>query len=214
MTNTEKQAPSSSASPTDLYRGLMLEVKSRTSFVHLFLLERKQGQSSLPYRIAHELGVLQLRLTFECIALACACANLHRIRRRDLEKEWNAADMITQLDRIDPSIFPVAVVIQKDTVRDLTPQPITKPKFKSIYGRMGGSLHGRVLQNVISSKPTAPLGTWPKLVEQVSLDDVEEIHDTVVRWIQFHRIEIDGKTYLFSMIGPTGYPDLQKLDPL
>jgi hypothetical protein len=91
----------------------------------------------LPYRIAHELCVLQLRLTFECIALACVCANLHRVRRRDLEKEWNAADMITQLDRIDSSIFPVTVVLQGDTVRDLIPQPITKPKFKNVMARIG-----------------------------------------------------------------------------
>jgi hypothetical protein len=105
------------------------------------LEERKQGRSSLPYRIARELCALQLRLTFECTAMACLCANRHLVKRREL--------------------------------------------------------HGRVLRDVIGSQPSAPLGTWPKLVEEVPLDDVAEIHDTIVKWIQIHRIKIDGGEHLF-----------------
>ncbi len=211
MLDTKEKVPDTPASPVELYCGLMLEVKSRTSFVHLFLLERKQGRSSLPYRIARELCALQLRLTFECIAIACLCANRHLVKKRELEKEWHAGEMMDQLDKIDRSIFPTTVTVDHDVIRDLDPQLVTKKKFKSIYGKLGGSLHGRVLRDVIGSQPSAPLGTWPKLVEEVPLDDVAEIHDTIVKWIQIHRIKIDGGEHLFRMIGSKGYPELVPL---
>src|SRR5271155_3524709 len=88
-----------------LYAGLMEEIKRRVDVVRQALL----GRYALPLTVAFELCYLQLREICEVFALTCLVAHgdLPGLRRKFIQKSYQADHLIKELSKLRPQFYPV-----------------------------------------------------------------------------------------------------------
>ena len=136
-----------------LYCALMEEIKHRIKFVDNILLNPPEA----PGVFLEESCLLQFRMIFELVAIACLAVQGNHLNIRRLEKEWSANEIMPHLEKLNPEFFPKAVRIermpdQNFEMEDIQPVPIDKTTFLTAYGRFGNRLHRGNLRKIVSGK--------------------------------------------------------------
>lgn len=137
-------------SPSDLYIGLMEEVKLRGAVMETYF----KGQPEISHpQFALEFCFLQLRMIFEIIAIGCLVLHKNTTDMKSFEKLWHADHIMDRLERLNVNFFPKATRILRtpDTnfvCHDLDPQPLNKKDFLTLYGKCGAQLHRGTLKEI------------------------------------------------------------------
>jgi hypothetical protein len=132
---------------THPYIKAMEEIKGRVEVINVCF----DGRTGLigPPRV--ELAALQLRMVLELVALASLAANKELFEQQSLrfEKHWHPAEIMKDLDRINPRFFPVpfnADSPDDQGVRNHEPIAegcLTREQLVEVHGRCGNVLHAR-----------------------------------------------------------------------
>ncbi|WP_100658798.1 hypothetical protein [Alteromonas flava] len=193
------------------YAACMEEVKKRTEVVRAFL----NGKCSTPYKqTTAESICLQIRKILELIALASLVANKNAYSeiRSKFAKDWNAKNIISDIERFNPNFYPhpTSQIINPRTgkvekVEDIKSGWLTKNEFIHIYERTGGLLHAenpfgakKDFDNFIRIVPT-----WmDKIIKLLNHHHMQLVDDDLQYWVVMNGKE-DGKVQvsLFQKIG-------------
>lgn len=129
------------------YCGLMKEVKLRMAVVDYFI----SGQGSSLYQPPTlESACLQLRKILELVAFGSLVANADAYTSvySKVSKGWHAADLLSEIERVNPQFYPVPVVEVPSEIPGVLPQHkkrdmdyLTKDDFPEVYGRCGVMAH-------------------------------------------------------------------------
>jgi len=129
------------------YCDLMAEIKQRIAVVDYFI----SGQAHTPYQPPTlESACLQLRKILELIAFGSLVANadVYTSVYSKVSKEWHAANLLRELERVNPQFYPVPVVESPSDIPGVVGQLkkrdadyLTKTNFPEIYGRCGVMAH-------------------------------------------------------------------------
>ncbi|KEO88771.1 hypothetical protein EH31_15150 [Erythrobacter longus] len=139
------------------YKKCMHELKHRIAIFDSAMAPfRKQNELAVPNL---ELALLQLRKCYELIAFASISANQkqYSLNRKRFEKDWRIAEIVKNVEKINPRFLPVGVrriITDGDTEapHELLPNgfSITSKELLSWHGRIGELMHA---SNPYSSKP-------------------------------------------------------------
>lgn len=137
---------------TKLYIDLMYEIRTRIDTIQPCI----NKQTGLDRPIEWEVCFLQLRKICELISLGCLVAHgdIEKVHARVLSKEWNAGNIITEMEKLHPKFFPIAAQLKgtKDGIREFTLAPsghLTKEGLLEIYGKAGDALHSGNLRSLV-----------------------------------------------------------------
>jgi hypothetical protein len=129
------------------YCGLMEEVKLRIAVVDYFIL----GQGHALYQPPTlESTCLQLRKILELIAFGSLVANADAYTSvyTKVSKAWHAADLLRELEKVNPDFYPVPVMEVPSTIpgvihelKKRDPDYLAKDHFLEVYGRCGVLAH-------------------------------------------------------------------------
>jgi hypothetical protein len=198
MTESYRMSPATPTSPIIFYLKLMEEIKIRIDYINRVM----SRDTILPLKFKREFCLLQLRMIFELIALACISIYSKHVDIGRLEKEWNAKEIMPRLTKLNPEFFPRAVIItalpDRVDCQDAEPAPMTKEEFIGLYGRCGAQLHRGTLREMLKPHPG-----------KFSYSDIRYTLVAIVNLLNTHRIPSpDFQThYICNMInGPEG-PD-------
>lgn len=140
---------SNSASDPDLvkYCALMEDVKRRIAVIDFFV--SGQGHALyLPTTV--ESACLQLRKVLELIAFGSLVANAEAYTavHSKVSKAWQAADLLTELEKVNPEFYPVPIVEAASNIpgvmhelKKRDPDYLAKADFPEVYGRCGVMAH-------------------------------------------------------------------------
>jgi len=129
------------------YCALMEEVKLRLAVVDYFISGQRHALYQPP---TLESACLQLRKILELIAFGSLVANEHAYTsvHSKVSKGWHAADLLRELERVNPQFYPVPVVeIPSDIPHAILRHKkregdyLTKANFPEVYGRCGVMAH-------------------------------------------------------------------------
>jgi len=140
------------------YAGLMSEIKLR-----IFTIEDiANGGLAVHPHIAKELCALQIRLSCECIALACLIAHkeLEETTSTALQKAYAADQIIRRMQGIHPKFYPQPVTGHRVSpgrhhFSDYEGDYLTQQEILTVYARCGGELHKGSLKS-LKTRTKAP----------------------------------------------------------
>ncbi len=129
------------------YCDLMEEVKRRIAVIHYFI----SGYGHALYRPPTlESACLQLRKVLELIAFGSLIANAEAYSSvySKISKAWHAADLLKELEKVNPEFYPVPVVEvpSKDPkvlheLKKRSPDYLARADFPEVYWRCGAVAH-------------------------------------------------------------------------
>lgn len=129
------------------YCGLMEELKFRMEVVDYFI----SGRGHAVYQPATiESACLQLRKILELVAFGSLVANVEAYNSvySKVSKKWHAAEILEELERVNPEFYPSPVVEVPSTIPGVLlrhekrgPGYLTKEDFPEVYGRCGVIAH-------------------------------------------------------------------------
>lgn len=129
------------------YCDLMEEVKLRIAVIDYFIY----GQGHALYQPPTlESACLQLRKVLELIAFGSLVANAdaYTLIYAKVSKKWQAADLLQELDKVNPDFYPVPVIEVPSNAPGVIHQLqtregdyLTKAEFPEVYGRCGVMAH-------------------------------------------------------------------------
>lgn len=99
-----------------------------------------------------ELAALQLRKMYELVGFASISANKGRYSaaRKRYEKDWNLADILNQIERLNPAFLSISLVENWNAGTPAAPHGISegterfeKKTLLEHHGRLGNILHAR-----------------------------------------------------------------------
>lgn len=168
MNDASNRPPDEKAMAT--YRSLMVEVKYRTEAIDQVL----SRQLPLRGKIGEELCYLQLRMICELLAIGCLVIHGGLKPKGALFKTYKADWIMSELAKVHPKFFPVALE-QNDS--DATDPPswvhkkggfLTREGLAELWGRRaGGHLHRGSFKNLLArEKPLdlAEVQKWRDLI--------------------------------------------------
>jgi hypothetical protein len=134
-----------------LYCSLMEALKWRINAIEININKVYGASHYMDHRLVAEFCLLQFRYCCELLALGCVAVHTDTPEAKQLEKKWNAEEMMRTFDKIKPSYFPIGIkeIPKPDgTMRwDPLPDAFTKDEFSSMYNRFGDLLHTGTLKN-------------------------------------------------------------------
>jgi hypothetical protein len=184
---------------SEVYVGMMEEIKLRVKGLHQYY----RGEATMAHgQIAREFCFLQLRMICEIMAIGCLLIHKHHSDVKQFEKLWHAGDVMDRLERLNPNFFPKAVTITRlpDTnfdCKDVTPAPLTKKQFLTMYGKCGAQLHRGTIKEIATGIPAS----------SIDLTDAHEMSNKIIELLRVHRIaSADNKNHFFCRMenGPPG----------
>ena len=139
-----------------IYLTLMVEIKVRLNEIDRIIQSIGDDESRDPRTVIDlETCYLQIRLICESIALASLAANHSELINADLQKQYNAERIFTDLAKINPDCFPRAMLGERTGEKDLhfsdvDPAPLTYKDLKAIYIECSRVLHRGALKVLVS----------------------------------------------------------------
>ncbi|MBL8524475.1 MAG: hypothetical protein JNN20_12360 [Betaproteobacteria bacterium] len=134
---------------TAAYGAVMKEIKYRFRVAEHFA---KNPYFAIFEPTAIESAVLQIRMILELIALGSIAANkeLFETNRMRFEKHWNPADIVKDVEKINPNFYPRPIIevpsptpgVTND-LKPITTGFLTRQELVSLHGRCGEVLHAR-----------------------------------------------------------------------
>ncbi len=121
----------------------MDEIKKRFVILDDALLTfRKDGIVGIPNL---ELACLQLRKIYELIAFGALATNRERysVVRASYEKDWNLAEVLRTVERLNPHSFPVACRDSKGDIADVPGLRFDRQSLAKSHGELGEALHAK-----------------------------------------------------------------------
>jgi hypothetical protein len=173
------------------YRALLVEIKYRTEAIDAVLA----GTLPLRAKIAEELCYLQLRMICEIIAIGCLVIHGEISSAKvDLFKTYKADWIVSELSRLHPQFFPVA--LENNDTNDIPPAWIhktkgylTKTELAQLWSKQAGSrLHRGSARNLL--KTETPL----------SFDDIRTWRDKIVGLLTRHIISSPDEKHICYFI--------------
>ncbi len=192
-----------------LYANLMEEIKRRTEVINHVL----GGVVSLPPMAGFELCYVQLRKICEVFALACLTAHgdIPGVRKKLLQKTYNADLIIKQLSLLHPRFYPIP---SKQTLDLVTQQPIevtpltsgflTKEELLILYGECGNYLHRGSIRQLLSNwEPTVDfkkIADWiGKIIVLLNHHQIQTNQPDKQLWVLM-RDKVHGKVHWAVMV--------------
>jgi hypothetical protein len=183
---------------SQVYLAFMQEIKWR--FQHT--VERLGSIRANPQAAHHildaELCYLQVRFICELIALASLSAHHEFGLNKDLLKAWNADDIFTRLEAINPFCFPapVKLTVDGDGNKQFSHAPerdLSREALCEIYGQCGDALHRGRLKHMLASK-----------TKYYELDRLDASMQSIWALLAEHLIlfPTTGKALLVNITGP------------
>jgi hypothetical protein len=136
----------------EVYRNLLVEIKYRVGAIDAIL----QKQIPLRAKIAEELCYLQLRMVCELVAIGCLV--IHRemgLLKTDLFKTYKADWIMSELGKLHPKFFPIALE-QQDSVETDPPSWVhkksgflTRDGLSRLWSKAGSNLHRGSARNIL-----------------------------------------------------------------
>jgi len=129
------------------YCDLMEEVKRRIAVIEYFI--SRQGYA-LYVPPTLESACLQLRKVLELIAFGSLVANAEAFMSvySKVSKSWQAADLLKELEKVNPEFYPVPVVEVPSKIPGVVhqlkkrdPDYLARTDFPEVYGRCGVMAH-------------------------------------------------------------------------
>lgn len=191
------------------YTRCMEEIKRRYVVIGRFLYE---GATTGFPMTDTELICLQFRKILELIALSSLCAHRAHYERviRKFHKEWNARDILTEIERINPHFYPVPTLQVPDPStgkvtewKDVEEGFLTQDEFIRCHGECGNLLHAEnpYSRNQINLEDwKAKFRDWYAKImrllnhHQVQLVETDQLLVTVMK------DERDGKVYAYEFV--------------
>jgi len=166
------------ANPTSrkLYPLFMQEIKERLQQIDLLLTALKHNHKSPTAIYQAELAFLHLRLVCELIALSALSAHYSNKIPKDLLKTWHADEIFVQLEKINPTCFPLPVKSLKRPGNELSLTPRANRKMsrldlRDIYGQCGNALHVGALKHALTGRRRTydlnQLTRWHRKIERL-----------------------------------------------
>jgi hypothetical protein len=174
-----------------VYLSLMKEIKER--FVAMGQIHKLAGDGGIEYQFSLEFAYLQLRLSYESVALACIAAHndLAQLRRSRTFDNYKPQILLDTLESLHPRFFPIATTSPMDipdgtgrqTVGDLPKEDsMTKDELIRSWNTCGDNLHRGKFKKILSDpEPTA------------DFREVTRMHERLKRLITSHRIPLIGR---------------------
>ena len=160
-----------------LYSRLLHEARSRIELLEALLGREMQLMGKPPSGwITREFCFLQLRMLCELIALGCLVAHgdISATHAKRLRKEYSADAIMSEMTKLHPMFFPVAVVQQINAagnshfIADRSVESFTQDELCKLYGQCGGGLHKGTIEKIITPIEPNPdnsdLMTWTKKI--------------------------------------------------
>lgn len=165
--SSEKQAKQTNKRLLDQYAGFMSEVKLRVFAIE----DAANGLLPLHPHLLKEFCILQIRMSCECIALACLTAHeeLQETKSNAMQKAYAADQIIKKMEGIHARFFPQPVTGQRIApgrhhFLDFEGEYLTQQEILTVYARCGGRLHKGSLKS-LKAKAKAPTND---LLEELS----------------------------------------------
>ena len=193
MSVSQSQAAGAKEPDIAIYARVMEEIKLRTVVVYSFL----QGSSSAVYHITRiESIYLQIRMILELIALASLAANksLFEENRRKFHKHWNPADILRDIEALNPGYYPKPVQEVacsepgiKSELMLLTSGYLTREELVSFHGKTGNILHAR--------NPFRDEIDYTDYIDQIPL-----VMDKIRALLNSHQVQLLGEQDFFYLV--------------
>ena len=121
------------------YTSEMEVIKLRTTQIFTALSKFEYLEPAVEYK------ALQLRKIIEQIILASLITNAdeYKAQYNRLEKEWNAKNIIRDLERLNPDFFPRPVMNRTDYIIEDKQPVISSQQMVDAYKKMGKYLHSK-----------------------------------------------------------------------
>lgn len=188
------------------YRNLLVEIKYRVEALDDLLT----GQVRMRAPIAEEHGYLQLRMICELIAMGCLVIHGDVPVSASVRKSYKADWIISEMARLHPKFFPVALEtndrITADGIRQLTKKradALTQEDLARLWSREAGNLLHRSLRTI------------DRTARPVDFGPLQEWRDKIVQLLDKHQLTAPDEETLcvFGMSNENGevYSALFKL---
>jgi len=175
------------------YCSLMAEIKARSKLI----TEVGPGRVPVfPQPARVEFVYLQLRKTIELIAMGSLVANARMFAQiqSNIQKYWNAKDLLKDVQAINPDFYP-RPVIQKPSWRpgikmewlDRPVDFLTKDRFTTLYDVCGSILHARnpfAAKQDFASLDRAWVKWYSRMVNLLNAHVIRLVGDTTLCLIQ------------------------------
>lgn len=152
----------------DQYAGFMSEIKLRTFAIE----DAANGVIPLHSHFVKEFCALQIRMSCECVALACLVAHqeLEETKSNTMQKAYAADQIIKRMESIHPRFFPQPVTGQRIApgrhhFSDFEGEYLTQQEILTVYARCGGQLH----KGSLKSLKTKTKASSNDLLEELSI---------------------------------------------
>jgi hypothetical protein len=196
-----------------VYAALMEEIKRRVEVIQRAV----SGHYSLPSIVALELCYVQLRKVCEVFALACLTAHgeIEGVRRKFLQKTYNADLIIKELGRLHPQFYPIPSQQRLDPFNGKVVEVVTvasgyltKDELLNLYGKCGTYLHrGSIRQLLTKWEPTVDfhkIADWVgKITTLLNHHQIQTVQPDRQLWVMMNE-KHTGKVHWFIMdqVGP------------
>ena len=176
-----------------LYAGIMEEIKRRNKAVY----DALNGCASLPKILVSEFCYLQLRFILELIAHGCLVVH-GELRNRNLDKKWNAGDLIKALEDLHPDFYPLPtkqILISSDEkprrfkLEDIKEGFLSKEEFLGVYGRIGNHLHKGNVKKILS-----------KNHDKIDFSEIDKIATRIRILLNHHIIHMVDSDFMIATL--------------
>ena len=160
---------------SDKYLACMEELKRRFAVLDEALAPfRDRNLVAVPNL---ELACLQLRKIYELVAFAALATNRERYSevRKAYEKDWNLAEVLKVIEKLNPHSFPIAYKDVDGEIFDIPELKFTRASLTKLHGELGSVLHAR--------NPYAP-----EIDFRSRLDKCCQERDRARTILNFHRV--------------------------